>query len=690
MSKKRLRTAHIRFSPSILSRLGEELNIGYDQGILELVKNAYDANAYNCLVEIIDNDAGTIIRVTDDGDGMTPDQLYNGWLLLGESQKDPTKRTRLNRVPAGNKGLGRLAALRMGTVAQLTTTYFEDPMVTYEVSIDWDQFVDVDSVDDVPIDIYAELNLAGRGTGSVIEIINLRNRLGRMDVKRLARGMLMLGDPFSDTPGSFQPKLKAAAFADLERLVEQRYFENSEFHLKARIDEAGYGSANVYDHRGGLLFGADHDSLRLKRKNQNYSVHGVEFDLWVFILNTETFATRPVAMGEVRNWLQEFGGVYLYMNGIRVAPYGNNGDDWLSLNLARVRNPEVRPSTNSSIGRIAINHVDSRFQQKTDRTGLIENDAFNEVVEFAQEALNFMARERLREAELRREQTRKNNSEEIVIQKKNLKQAISKLKQNEQEVISTIVKSYDSAWEKEANSLRGEVQLYRTLSTVGVVAAVFAHETKHPVSLIERRAKTILRRIKKGEVEDKERLSNPAKQIIKQSKQISSFQDLMLGFVEKDKRRNTRVDVYKTISNVLTKFKPLFDERDVRVSADSLEGNPFIRGSEASIESIITNLLVNSIKAFTDVEIGIRIINITAEISGNEVRVIVSDNGPGIEAIDVKDIWTPGQTGYSDGTGLGLTIVRDSIRDLGGTAEAKAHGRDGGAEFILTIPTLKN
>ena len=43
---------HLRLSTDLLSRLGEELNQGADQGILELVRNAYDADATTCTVTL--------------------------------------------------------------------------------------------------------------------------------------------------------------------------------------------------------------------------------------------------------------------------------------------------------------------------------------------------------------------------------------------------------------------------------------------------------------------------------------------------------------------------------------------------------------------------------------------------------------------------------------------------------------
>ena len=115
-------TARIRFSTEILKRLGEELNPSLDKGVLELVKNAYDADATKCTVELQSTDAaGGVVIVKDNGDGMTTDDITNGWLVLGRSTKTQQRKTRLGRIPAGSKGLGRLAALRMGKRALMTT-----------------------------------------------------------------------------------------------------------------------------------------------------------------------------------------------------------------------------------------------------------------------------------------------------------------------------------------------------------------------------------------------------------------------------------------------------------------------------------------------------------------------------------------------------------------------------------------
>src|SRR4029077_21074659 len=97
-------TEHLRFSTQMLRRLGEELNPHVDQGILELVRNAYDADATECLVELLDtHQTGGTVRVSDNGSGMTADGIRDGWLVLGRSEKVAIPLTRRKRFPIGSK-----------------------------------------------------------------------------------------------------------------------------------------------------------------------------------------------------------------------------------------------------------------------------------------------------------------------------------------------------------------------------------------------------------------------------------------------------------------------------------------------------------------------------------------------------------------------------------------------------------
>ncbi|MBI3860438.1 MAG: ATP-binding protein [Planctomycetia bacterium] len=232
-----MKTSRIRFAPDILRRLGEELNPHPSYGIIELVKNAYDADAKNCVVSLsnVDTTGGTV-EVSDDGDGMTIDQIEQGWLVLGHSQKLKKRCTKLGRIPAGSKGLGRLAALRLGRFARLETQPRSNASDAYRLSIDWKMFDDASLIDDVDLEIEHVDRRPKDGHGTTIALDRLRDRVGRVEVKQLARAMLLLADPFGDDKLGFQPRLVAPEFADLEKLVAKRYFDQASFHLVASYD----------------------------------------------------------------------------------------------------------------------------------------------------------------------------------------------------------------------------------------------------------------------------------------------------------------------------------------------------------------------------------------------------------------------------------------------------------------------
>lgn len=684
-------TGQIRFAADMLRRLGEELNPSPDQGIIELVKNAYDADALTCHVELTDTDTvGGSVRVVDDGDGMTEQEIRDGWLVLGKSPKDPKALTRLGRKPAGSKGLGRLAALRMGESAHLITRPKSLARTENSLRIDWRKFDAVQTVDEVTLTIDSRQHETSRKRGTVITLENLRTKINRYDVKRLARALVLLADPFREDPSGFNPTLAAPEYSDLERIVSNRYFEDADYHLSVRLDQAGKVSAEVLDFKGKVLFSATHEEIARSRSGAPYRSPQCVFDLWVFILTQTSFQLRTTTLSEVREWLGVFGGVHVYQNGIRVAPYGNPGNDWLDMNLKRARSPEERPSTNTSIGRVAVSGGEDDLVQKTDRSGFIESDAFGELRAFAQDAMDWMARRRMEVATKRRAEERVAAPKNVERAKTEVQTAIAKAPVAARKQITDAFSQYDRTRERESTQLRKEVQLYRTLSTAGITAATFAHESSgNPIKVVAHSIKIIERRGKK-ELGSKYEgvLAQPVTAIVHAVDALSVLGSATLSLIDHQKRRLARVDVHATIREVLATFAPFLSGRDVTAETEFDSGKPYLRASQAAIESIITNLLNNSLSAFEQANVRQRKILIRTTVVDGTVTMDVLDNGPGIEDIDVKDIWLPGETTRPNGTGLGLAIVKDTVVDLGGHVNAIPHSPMGGAQISVELPIL--
>jgi signal transduction histidine kinase len=686
---------HFKFATGILIRLGEELISNPEHGLIELVKNSYDADALECTVELKrTNSLGGTVIISDDGIGMDLKTIDDGWFLIGGSPKTLQEVTQLGRQPAGNKGLGRIAALRLGTRVTLITRPLNEPGVEYKLTINWEDFEKVNVVE--AINFTPQKSNAKKKHGTEIIIDDLRVKLDRPEIQNLARELILLADPFGDQVG-FHPKLIAPEFADLERQVLNAYFDDAEYHLRAQLDEKGRAEAWVLDWKGKMLFHAGHQ--KLSGSDNPYKTAKAKFDIWVFLLNSQSFSSRKASLNDVRNWISVVGGVRLYHRGLRVRPYGDPSHDWLNMNLSRARDPEERPSTNTSVGAIFVNDTEDMLLQKTDRIGFVETEAFFELKRFAIDTLEWMHKERMRVREERQKKEREEAPKKTAAAKASIEQVVeAAIPEEIRPKVQKALQTYEQAKEREARILREDLQLYRGMATVGITAAVFAHEAGKPVSHIIRMAKIIEKKGQDLLGEDYiKSLERPISGLRHAAETIKGYALLPLHILSKNKRRSGVVDVHTVIDELVGVFNPFFDEAKIQLICEKTDRRPYIQGSVSLLEVIITNFLTNSINALTKVDnapIEDRKIIIRTEIANTEffretLILRVLDNGLGIVNINPKEIWAPGRTTQTDGTGFGLTIVKDSVADLGGNVRVIPHGELGGAEFIVELPMIE-
>ncbi len=672
----------MRFAPDILKRLGEELIPSIDIGIVELVKNAYDADATECrvMLEGVERPGG-VLRVSDDGVGMTLEAIRDGWLVLGRSAKASRARTRLGRVPAGDKGLGRLAALRLGEWVELETRPAAEPGVAYRLRVDWSLFDGVRVVEDVPFDILRERTGGFPGTDLVIG--GLARSLGRAELERLARSLVLLNDPFQNKTG-FRAVLEGSGFDDLERRVKDAWFDAADYHLRAELKVEGMANVQVQDASG---------HVRWESKLGPYKAIPAVFELWAYLLEVKSFnPSRGVSLPQVREWLKAVGGVHLYHRGMRIAPYGEPGHDWLDMNLARARSPEERPSTNNAIGRMVVEDRAELLVQKTDRSGFVEDETFKELRRFAQDSLNWMAVERVKARDQQRRNQRRAAPVSLESSRKSVQKVISTLPEDQRASIGAAVDELSAASERQVRALREDMELYRTLATVGVTTSVFAHETDKTVGSVALNAARIEKRgrLLPPEVFDAT-LKSPLALLQRNARALSAWTALPLSLLQRKKRAQGRVDLNQTIRALLDRLGFFLDESKITLELDLSAEAPSVHGTVANVEAILTNLIVNAIKALQlpRESRDPRRIRVETTCDGATVAIIVSDSGPGVRGISLDEIWRPGQTAFPEGSGLGLTIVRDVAEDMGGRAWAVANGALGGATFGVELPLLR-
>ena len=166
----------------LLVLLGEQLITNEVIAVVELVKNAYDADAQN--VDVILQDVGEPAKgqiiVQDDGSGMSLETVLNVWLEpatdFRKRQREARERTpKYGRLPLGEKGIGRFAGHKLGNLVEVVTrpTDGEHEVV---VSVDWQQFEQVDYLDRIPITWFTRDPevFVDKAHGTRITITNLR------------------------------------------------------------------------------------------------------------------------------------------------------------------------------------------------------------------------------------------------------------------------------------------------------------------------------------------------------------------------------------------------------------------------------------------------------------------------------------------------------------------------------------
>ena len=128
----------LSFDPLTIEHLGFKMYSRLPNAIAELIANSYDADATR--VDVIVDTSGTqSVRVTDDGHGMSPDDLAEKYLRIGRNRRveDAGRSESGRRMVAGRKGLGKLALFGIGNCITIQTKRKGAPTWSL-VTMDWD------------------------------------------------------------------------------------------------------------------------------------------------------------------------------------------------------------------------------------------------------------------------------------------------------------------------------------------------------------------------------------------------------------------------------------------------------------------------------------------------------------------------------------------------------------------------
>jgi signal transduction histidine kinase len=228
------------------------------------------------------------------------------------------------------------------------------------------------------------------------------------------------------------------------------------------------------------------------------------------------------------------------------------------------------------------------------------------------------------------------------------------------------------------------------LSAMGLLASSINHEIKNPLFIIKGTAEAHLENSKEGQPEEPEKAlerSHAAFQRI--STQAQRALEIMKNFAEFGKRESGRIfdaqdhELAVILKNVLQLVGGELALDNIKLRMDIPEGLS-VRIDRYSAEEIFLNLIMNACHAMSQGgELAI-----SAKTEGPFTEILISDNGPGISANQLRNIFKPFNTSKSSGTGLGLYVVEQLTKRCQGTIQVMSE-EGKGCTFTLRFPNKK-
>ena len=420
----------LSFRPSarLLFLLGDQLIKNAGIAVLELVKNAYDADASRVKISLLDvqNPDGGSVKVEDDGCGMDLDVITKVWLVPGtdyraQQRTQGIRTPKFKRLPLGEKGIGRFAAHKLGNLVKVISKKEGSPEVV--VKVDWEQFAVSDFLDQIPISVTerSPRYFDEGNTGTLVEVTSLRDagEWTRGSVRRLHRAIMSMCSPF-DSPHDFKTifvmkpdygwleelltteKVLEFALYEAHCTVEgTKLWYKYEFHPPSGMRLV----SERKERKGPMEIYFESEKGEQPSETKEFDIGPVSVNLYIYDLDTAILALTTTDIKGLKDFLRNNGGVRVYRDGIRVYDYGEPENDWLNLGEERVNQPARRLSNNIVVGAVSLDSEGSRVLiEKTNREGFVENRTyrlFRDAVRYAVrqvEAERNLDKERIRTA----------------------------------------------------------------------------------------------------------------------------------------------------------------------------------------------------------------------------------------------------------------------------------------------------
>lgn len=650
----------------LIEQLGEQLIKNESIALIELIKNAYDADAstVNLILKNVENPETGQIIIEDNGTGMDADIIKNVWLEAGSDYKkkmiENNQLTHIyKRRPLGEKGIGRFAVHKLGKKIEIISKK-ENNKEIY-VLIDWDRFENVRYIDEIGIEVIErEPKVFDNQTGTKLIISKLKNKWDEAEIKNIYRSIMSFNNPFSKNE-YFSVNFEVDKKEWIKDLITiDKILDYALFFVEAEIEgnkikkfRYEFRPYNTMDKLQKRMVDENNEDINkiseiVDRYNNpidtgKYKIGLIKFTAYIYDQDSKILKLGVSDTKGLKEYLKINGGIRVYRDGMRIYDYGEPENDWLELDIRRVNVPAKRISNNLILAAIDLDRLKSTdLIEKTNREGFIENEAYLTFKSAILYLLNVIESQRnIDKEKIRTYYGSQEKSQPVVNSIRDLRNVIEE-KIKDEPTRRELIKYLDRI-EKDYESIS---ETLLKAAGAGLNLSVVVHEMEKIISEL----KILI---------DKEITDDRIKTLVKHlSNLIEGYSALIRS------RGKKKENIIKIIDQAIFNMEYRLEYHKIEIIK---EYKTFSGNTEFSV---VRNLLLNSLMNIIDNSIwwldyskkGMddkkKIFINLIEYPKEHISIVIADNGCGF-SLPAEEMVKPFISAKPDGMGLGFHIVSE-------------------------------
>lgn len=691
-----------RFDVSTFRLIGRDLITDRVTALFELVKNCYDANAQHVNVIFENVGAGksqSVIRIEDDGYGMSFEDIRDKWMVIGTSSKrtHPYSPEPYHRKCVGEKGIGRFAVDKLGdNVSIITKKCGAEQWL--KVDIDWASYYH-DSENEMNSRLFTDMEntysyqdaacLNESGTKLIITFI--REPWTKKEIEHLIHEISKIVSPFTNLSYPFKVRVIASEFGiDREPVRTMEDFDNATLSLKIDFDKEKKLQQSLYYDKEGKNF--YYHQIPLK------TFGGIKMRIYYF----DESARRKYRNNYPNDPIDGF---KVYRDGIITTPFAETNEnpdqkrDILGIDKRVWQDIFSRIGTREFLGVIDITKEGNpQIIDATNRQDFVDNEEYREMKKFIITQLNA-----LQDYKVEMRQTKRDNAQEglqvasddisslmnvineMLVQKPELKKTVDPLIKQVRKT-GRSVKTAINEQKKALEDFTRKENIYMSIMSLQQFAITITHAVRTTLNQIRDRVEFFYRYY--PDPDEENLFQTYAKQMYERFKVLNRVINYMLSYSQSNINPE-EVDLKKTFEEIVGDYDDIFSREGISLKTN-FPDKLVLNTNRQFFRDILQNLIDNSVKAMANS--AQKIISCSYEVKNDILEILVSDTGKGIPQEDWEQIFALyyTTTEKQGGAGVGLYIVKTRVESLCGTVSVvKSEFGNIGTSIKITIPFKK-